>query len=126
MLGMQKAQIVFCAALAGIAVAALSAIPLLSAAFLQGRALTLVEDIILDLLIGCVVFVGPAGLLLLHQLRRRDQYQQSIREEKKKLDTAIEHMTQGLVMFDGAQRLALRNRRYCELYGLSLDAVILA
>jgi diguanylate cyclase (GGDEF)-like protein/PAS domain S-box-containing protein len=123
MLGMQKAPIVFCAALAGIAVAALSAIPLLSAAFLQGRALTLVEDIILDLLIGCVVFVGPAGLLLLHQLRRRDQYQQSIRDEKKKLDTAIEHMTQGLVMFDGAQRLALRNRRYCELYGLSLDAV---
>jgi len=118
-----KAQIVFWVALAGIAVAALSAIPLLSAAFLQGRALTLVEDIILDLLIGCVVFVGPAAVMFWHQLRRRDQYQQIIREEKSKLDTAIDHMTQGLVMFDGSQRLALRNRRYCELYGLSPDAV---
>jgi diguanylate cyclase (GGDEF)-like protein/PAS domain S-box-containing protein len=123
MLGVPKAKIVFCVALAGIAVAALSAIPLLSAALLQGRELTLVEDIILDLLIGCVVFVGPAGLMLWHQLRHREQYQQSIREEKKKLDTAINHMTQGLVMFDAAQRLALRNRRYCELYGLSADAV---
>jgi diguanylate cyclase (GGDEF)-like protein/PAS domain S-box-containing protein len=121
--GVQKAQLVFLVALAGIAVAAISAIPLLSAAFLQGQALTLAEDVILDLLIGCVVFVGPAGWLLWHQLRRRDQYQQSMREEKKKLDTAINHMTQGLVMFDSAQRLALRNRRYCELYGLSLDAV---
>jgi diguanylate cyclase (GGDEF)-like protein/PAS domain S-box-containing protein len=123
MLRASKAQIVFWVALAGIAVAALSAIPLLSAALLQRRALTLVEDLILDLLIGCVVFVGPAGVLFWQQLRRRDQYQQMIREEKRKLDTAIDHMTQGLVMFDGSQRLALRNRRYCELYGLSPAAV---
>ena len=32
-------------------------------------------------------------------------------------------MTQGLVMFDSAQRIALRNRRYCELYGLSPEIV---
>src|ERR1700743_1758688 len=112
MLRVPKAQILFWVALAGIAVAALSAIPLLSAAVLQGRELTLVEDIILDLLIGCVVFVGPAGVMFWQQLRRRDQYQQMIREEKRKLDTAIDHMTQGLVMFDGNQRLALRNHRY--------------
>jgi diguanylate cyclase (GGDEF)-like protein/PAS domain S-box-containing protein len=123
MLRVPKAQILFWVALAGIAVAALSAIPLLSAAVLQGRELTLVEDIILDLLIGCVVFVGPAGVMFWQQLRRRDQYQQMIREEKRKLDTAIDHMTQGLVMFDGNQRLALRNHRYCELYGLSPDAI---
>jgi diguanylate cyclase (GGDEF)-like protein/PAS domain S-box-containing protein len=121
--GMQKAQIVFCAVLAGIAVAALSAIPLVSAALLQGDTLTLVEDIILNLLIGCVVFVGPSAWMLWHQSRRENQYQLSISEEKKKLDVAIDHMTQGLVMFDAEQRVALRNRRYCELYGLSLDAV---
>jgi PAS domain-containing protein len=32
-------------------------------------------------------------------------------------------MIQGLVMFDSAQRIALRNRRYCELYGLSPEIV---
>ena len=102
---------------------AVSAIPLLSAAVKDGRTLVLVEDIILDLLIGCFVFVGPAGLMLWHQLRRLDRYQQTINDEKRKLDTAINHMTQGLVMFDSAQRIALRNRRYCELYGLSPEIV---
>ena len=105
------------------AFAAVSVIPLLSAALKDGRTLTLVEDIILDLLIGCFVFVGPAGLMLWRQLVRLDQYQQTIKEEKRKLDTAIEHMTQGLVMFDSAHRIALRNRRYCELYDLSPEAV---
>ena len=61
--------------------------------------------------------------MLWSQWRWRDEYQQTINEEKRKLDTAINHMTQGLVMFDGAQRIALRNRRYCELYGLSPEVV---
>ena len=46
------------------AFAAVSVIPLLSAALKDGRTLTLVEDLILDLLIGCFVFVGPAGWIL--------------------------------------------------------------
>jgi PAS domain-containing protein len=113
----------FYIALILIAIGAVSAIPLLSAAIAEERPLTAFEDIILDLLIGCFVFAGPAGLMLWSQWRRRDQYQQTINEEKRKLDTAINHMTQGLVMFDGAQRIALRNRRYCELYGLSPEVV---
>jgi hypothetical protein len=46
------------------AIVAISVIPLLSAAAKDGRTLTLVEDIILDLAIGCFVFVGPVGLML--------------------------------------------------------------
>ena len=118
-----KTRTIFYVALIVGAIMAVSAIPLLSAAVKDGRTLTLVEDIILDLLIGCFVFVGPAGLMLWHQLRRLDRYQQTINDEKRKLDTAINHMTQGLVMFDSAQRIALRNRRYCELYGLSPEIV---
>jgi PAS domain-containing protein len=123
MLRAPKSQTSFYIASIFIVIGAISVIPLVSAAVVRGRSLTAIEDIILDLLIGCFVFVGPAGLMLWHQLRRRDQYQQTINEEKKKLDTAINHMTQGLVMFDGAQRIALRNRRYCELYGLSPEVV---
>jgi len=123
MLRAPKTRTIFYVALIVGAIVAVSAIPLLSAAVKDGRTLTLVEDIILDLLIGCFVFVGPAGLMLWHQLRRLGRYQQTINDEKGKLDTAIDHMTQGLVMFDSAQRIALRNRRYCELYGLSPEIV---
>jgi PAS domain-containing protein len=123
MLRAPKTRRIFYVGLIVGAIAAVNVIPLLSAALKDGRTLTLVEDIILDLLIGCFVFVGPAGLMLWRQLVRLDQYQQTIKEEKRKLDTAIDHMTQGLIMFDGAQRIALRNHRYCELYDLSPEVV---
>ena len=104
-------------------IVAISVIPLLSAAAKDGRTLALVEDVILDLVIGCFVFVGPVGWMLWRQLRRLDQCQQTINDEKSKIDTAINHMTQGLIMFDGERRVALRNRRYCELYDLSPEVV---
>jgi len=114
---------IFYATSIAIAVGAISAIPLLSAVIVHGRPLTFVEDVTLDLLIGCFVFVGPAGLMVWHQWRRRDEYQRTIREEKRKLDTAVDHMSQGLVMFDASHHIAVRNRRYCDLYGLSPDVV---
>jgi hypothetical protein len=80
-----KTRTIFYVALIVGAIMAVSAIPLLSAAVKDGRTLTLVEDIILDLLIGCFVFVGPAGLMLWHQLRRLDRYQQTINDEKRNL-----------------------------------------
>src|SRR5690348_15467265 len=123
MLRAPKTRKIFYVGLIVGAFAAVSVIPVLSAALKDGRTLTLVEDIILDLLIGCFVFVGPAGWILWRQLVRLDQYQQTIKEEKRKLDTAIDHMTQGLVMFDSAHRIALRNRRYCELYDLPPEVV---
>ena len=39
------------------------------------------------------------------------------------LVTAINNMSQGLVMFDASERLVLRNDRFIELYGLSTDIV---
>ena len=68
MLRAPKTRTIFYVGLIVGAIMAVSAIPLLSAAVKEGRTLTLVEDIILDLLIGCFVFVGPAGLMLWHQL----------------------------------------------------------
>ena len=43
--------------------------------------------------------------------------------EKQRLDTAINNMTQGLLLFDVAKRLIVCNRRYIEMYGLSPDVV---
>jgi methyl-accepting chemotaxis protein len=39
------------------------------------------------------------------------------------LDIALNNMSQGLVMFDKAERLAICNDRYLDLYGLSRDVV---
>ncbi|NEU14121.1 EAL domain-containing protein [Methylobacterium sp. BTF04] len=40
-----------------------------------------------------------------------------------RLDTALDNMSQGLCLFDGAGRLTVVNRRYCEIFELSPDAL---
>jgi diguanylate cyclase (GGDEF)-like protein/PAS domain S-box-containing protein len=48
---------------------------------------------------------------------------QQHRMEKQRLDTAINNMTQGLLLFDGAQRLVVCNQSYIEMFGVSTDVV---
>lgn len=43
--------------------------------------------------------------------------------EKQRLDTAVNNMAQGLLLFDSKQQLVICNRRYLEMYGLSADIV---
>ena len=43
--------------------------------------------------------------------------------ENRRFHTAINHISQGLCFFDGQQRLIVCNRRYAEMYGLSLDQI---
>jgi diguanylate cyclase (GGDEF)-like protein len=43
--------------------------------------------------------------------------------EKQRLDTAINNMPQGLVMFDAAERLVVCNDLYIKMYGLSHEIV---
>src|SRR5262245_63414623 len=46
-----------------------------------------------------------------------------LRAHNSRLDTAVNHMPQGLLMFDAAGRLVLCNQRYWKLYGVSPDVV---
>lgn len=46
-----------------------------------------------------------------------------LRERDLQLITAVNNMSQGLVMFDTAERLIVCNDRYIEMYGLSRDLV---
>jgi diguanylate cyclase (GGDEF)-like protein len=48
---------------------------------------------------------------------------QQHRLEKQRLDTAINNMTQGLLLFDASQRLVVCNQRYIEMFGVSTDVV---
>ncbi len=43
--------------------------------------------------------------------------------EKQRLDTAVNNMTQGLLLFDSSLRLVVCNQRYIEMYGLSAEIV---
>jgi diguanylate cyclase (GGDEF)-like protein/PAS domain S-box-containing protein len=49
--------------------------------------------------------------------------QQRLTLEKQRLDTAVNNMTQGLLLFDSSQRLVICNQRYIEMYGLSAEAL---
>jgi PAS domain S-box-containing protein len=56
--------------------------------------------------------------------RERKQTEQSEKRRKAmslQLDTAVNNMSQGLVMFDAAARLIVCNDRYMEMYGLSRE-----
>ncbi len=63
------------------------------------------------LVIAAMLFLFVRKLLQQHQV------------EKQRLDTAINNMTQGLLLFDSSQRLVVCNQRYVEMYGLSAEAL---
>ena len=71
------------------------------------------------------VFVAVLSICLLvltlYLIFRQMTHRLSI--EKQRLDTALNTMTQGLLMFDQDERLIVCNRRYIEMYRLSGDVV---
>ncbi|MBI5319788.1 EAL domain-containing protein [Bradyrhizobium sp.] len=84
------------------------------------------EQIAMLVTIATASAFAIAALLLLVVRKLSDQHRQSQRRltlEKRRLDTAVNHMTQGLLLFDSSQRLVICNRRYIEMYGLSADVV---
>ena len=66
------------------------------------------------------LFVVVIAALLFLVVRKLSQQH---RVEKQRLDTAINNMTQGLLLFDASQRLVVCNQRYIEMYGLSADVL---
>ncbi len=80
------------------------------------------------------VFIGVAGLsvlviavilfLIIRQLSRQHQLsKRRLAQGKQRLDTAINNMTQGLVLFDLSHRVVISNQRFIEMYGLSANVV---
>jgi diguanylate cyclase (GGDEF)-like protein len=55
------------------------------------------------------------------ELRARER---DLQAQNMRFDTAVNHMTQGLLLFDPTQRLVVCNQRYIEMYGLSKDVVV--
>jgi diguanylate cyclase (GGDEF)-like protein/PAS domain S-box-containing protein len=62
--------------------------------------------------------------LIIRQMARQSQESQQLLElQKQQLDTALNNMTQGLVLYDASARIILCNRRYIDMYELSTDVV---
>lgn len=63
-------------------------------------------------------------LLIVRQLSRQHRrVQRRLALEKHRLDTAVNNMDQGLLLFDASQKLVICNDRYIEMYGLSRDVI---
>ncbi|WP_426612759.1 bifunctional diguanylate cyclase/phosphodiesterase [Bradyrhizobium sp. McL0616] len=69
------------------------------------------------------VAVLSIGLLVLTLVLIFRQVTRRLSVEKQRLDTAMNTMTQGLLMFDQDERLIVCNRRYIEMYRLSTELV---
>ncbi|MGB9118806.1 bifunctional diguanylate cyclase/phosphodiesterase [Bradyrhizobium sp.] len=71
-----------------------------------------------------VVLIGSILFLIVQRLlRQRRASERRISLEKESLDTAINAMSQGLVLFDSENRLVVCNQSYTAMYGLSPDVV---
>ncbi len=62
-------------------------------------------------------------LIVRQQTLAHNLSMQRLAQEKQRLDTTINNMSQGLVMFDAAERLVVCNDHYIEMYGLSREIV---
>jgi diguanylate cyclase (GGDEF)-like protein/PAS domain S-box-containing protein len=77
---------------------------------------------------GLSLFAALAGLgLAISALHFRQAAEREaaaeLRSKNTLLDTALEHISQGLCMFDREQRLVIANNRYAEMYGLTPEQV---
>ncbi|MEO8319629.1 MAG: EAL domain-containing protein [Bradyrhizobium sp.] len=71
-----------------------------------------------------VLAISALLFVVVRKLSRQHRAsQQRLTLEKQRLDTAVNNMTQGLLLFDSTQRLVICNNRYIEMYRLSADVI---
>lgn len=71
-----------------------------------------------------VLVISVTLFLIIRQLRRQyEASRQRLMLEKQRLDTAVNNMTHGLLLFDAQQRLVMCNDRYIEMFEVSRDVV---
>jgi len=73
--------------------------------------------------LSCALIAFGTILIIRNLARETNWSKQRLALEKSRLDTAVNNMTQGLLLFDSSERLVVCNRRYIEMYGLSPDVV---
>ncbi|MDB5514847.1 MAG: Diguanylate cyclase [Tardiphaga sp.] len=71
-----------------------------------------------------VLVIAITLFLIVRELSRQHRASHEMLVQKSRhLDTAIDNMTQGLLLLDANGRLIVRNRRYLDMFGLSGDDI---
>ena len=60
---------------------------------------------------------------LIHQYERLKEQQEALQARNLQFDTALNHMSEALCIFDGEQRLIVSNDRFAEMYNLRPEAI---
>jgi diguanylate cyclase (GGDEF)-like protein/PAS domain S-box-containing protein len=82
------------------------------------------EAILVSIYARNLQYAGRAArLCTVLDVTERTRSEDKLLEQKVQIDTAVNNMSQGLLMFDAAGRLVLCNRRYMEMYSLSPEVV---
>jgi diguanylate cyclase (GGDEF)-like protein len=81
----------------------------------QTRSLIVAAGLV-TLVIGFTLFLIARKLLQQHE-----ESKQRLALEKERLDTAVNNMTQGLLLYDSDARIVLCNQRYLDLYNLTSE-----
>ncbi|MFB9268547.1 EAL domain-containing protein [Bradyrhizobium erythrophlei] len=69
-------------------------------------------------IVALVLFV------IIRQIARQNhKAQKRLEAERQRLDTALNNMIQGLVLYDGSARMVVCNQRYLDMLGLSADTI---
>jgi len=72
----------------------------------------------------CAVIIAAMMVLITRQITSQHRAsRQRLAQEKRRLDTAINNMAHGLLMFDGAGHMIVCNQRYLEMFNLSGEIV---
>jgi diguanylate cyclase (GGDEF)-like protein len=77
------------------------------------------------LVIGLItaIFDSKLATLTAREAEALMRSEEKLRLQNERFDWAINHMSQGLCMFDADRRLSVFNRRYAEMYNLPSDAI---
>jgi len=82
------------------------------------------EVILVSVYSGDLTYAGRAArLCAVIDVTERRRVEDKLLEQKNQIDTAMNNMSQGVLMFGADGILMLCNRRYMEMYNLSLDVV---
>jgi diguanylate cyclase (GGDEF)-like protein len=73
--------------------------------------------------LSALIVAGIVWLIVRQLSRQHEASRRRLALEKQRLDTAVNNMTQGLLLFDAAERLVICNRRYIEMFGVSPDVI---
>jgi diguanylate cyclase (GGDEF)-like protein/PAS domain S-box-containing protein len=78
----------------------------------------MVAAVLSALVVAFVLFLSVRQIT-----RQNQESQQRLELQKHRFDTAMNNMTQGLVLYDASARIILCNQRYIGMYGLSTEVV---